>query len=645
MVLTSLIDFRSYPLNCVLKTLLLDKSTQRNIVFATKYHENCFEDSAITEEILLSLSSQYALQPRTAKALEQQTERTRKKAEVFTPSWLCAQMNGYCEEQLFGGVNPFFMMDGHAWHTHSEPIKFRKGLTWRQYVNLRWLELTCGEAPFLVSRYDTTTGEPIPIADRIGVLDRKLRVVNENASDEKEWHFWTKKAFQSVHGYEFQGDNLLIARINLLLTYVEHYQAKWGKNPTKDELNTIAIIIAWNIWQMDGLNGTAPFSAQDSEGKGIASLIGTSKNQVPCRVRDWSKLTSFPLNDIKKGNSNVKKFDFVIGNPPYQDETLGENKGYAPPVYNLFLDSAYEISDKVEMIHPARFLFNAGSTPKAWNEKMLSDEHLKIMFYEQDSSKVFSNTDIKGGVVISYRSRNDVYGMISTFTPYPVLNTILQKVKKSGLEGLSDIVFIQNRFNLPALYCDHPECKSSIGSKGKDSRFEKNIFSKIPLFIEEPQQGYIKTLGVYNNKRTFRYISADYVDFVHENLEKYKVVLPVANGSGEFGQALSSPFVEKPLEAYTRSFIGIGAFETENEANAALKYIKSKFARAMLSVLKVTQMNNKDVWQYVPLQDFTSSSDIDWSVSISAIDRQLYRKYGLNEEEITFIETNVKEMV
>lgn len=112
------------------------------------------------------------------------------------------------------------------------------------------------------------------------------------------------------------------------------------------------------------------------------------------------------------------KFDYIIGNPPYQDETLGENATYAPPIYHLFLDECYKISDCVELIHPARFLFDAGSTPKEWNRKMLSDEHLKALYYEQDSSKVFSNTDIKGGVVVTYRDKTENFGAIETFTAF-----------------------------------------------------------------------------------------------------------------------------------------------------------------------------------------------------------------------------------
>lgn len=342
-----------------------------------------------------------------------------------------------------------------------------------------------------------------------------------------------------------------------------------------------------------------------------------------------------------------KLFDFAIGNPPYNQEFSKDgNKTYASPIYHEFLDAAYSVADKVELIHPARCLFNAGSTPKAWNEKILQDPHFKVLRYEEDATKIFANTDIKGGIAITYHDDESDYGAIQVFTKYPELNAVLKKARPiDDSDSLMSVIYIQNRFNLGALLSDYPEYKSAIGSNGKDSRFEENIFVKIPLFIEkEVADDEVRTLGIYKNKRSWRNISKKYVDMVHENLEKYKVVVPVANGTGKFGQTLSTPVLEQPFEAYTRSFIGIGAFNTKFEAEAALKYIKTKFARTMLSILKVTQMTNKDVWKYVPLQDFTELSDINWKKSIHEVDIQLYRKYKLNKEEITFIETNVKEM-
>lgn len=339
------------------------------------------------------------------------------------------------------------------------------------------------------------------------------------------------------------------------------------------------------------------------------------------------------------------KFDFAIGNPPYQDTTTGENETFAPPVYNKFLDSAYQIADRVEMIHPARFLSNAGSTPKEWNKKMLDDEHLKILYYEQDSSKVFGNTDIKGGVTVTYRDLTKNYGAIEVFSPYDELRSINSKVSDISKASIKEIIYTQNRFNLDNLYLKHPEYKSVIGSAGKDRRFRNNIFEKIPSFLEKAaNESDIAVIGVIKNKRYWRYIDKELVDLEHENLMKWKVIVPRANGKGVLGEPLSSPIVLGPNQGYTQTFIGIGAFDTNYEADSLLKYIKSKFLRTMLSILKIDQHNERDTWAKIPLQDFTEKSDIDWSVSIANIDKQLYKKYGLSGKEITFIENNVKEM-
>ena len=150
-------------------------------------------------------------------------------------------------------------------------------------------------------------------------------------------------------------------------------------------------------------------------------------------------------------------------------------------------------------------------------------------------------------------------------------------------------------------------------------------------------------IGLIGTKRYIRWIKREYIK-THDNLEYYKVILPKSNGSGAIGEVLSTPLVGEPLVGHTQSFISIGKYKTCEEANNAMKYIKSKFARTLLGVLKITQDNKKNTWRYVPLQDCTPASDIVWSASVADIDRQLYKKYGLSEEEIEFIETHVKEM-
>lgn len=345
-----------------------------------------------------------------------------------------------------------------------------------------------------------------------------------------------------------------------------------------------------------------------------------------------------------------KLFDFAIGNPPYQEEFSSDgNKTYAAPVYNKFMDAAVEVATGVELIHPARFLFNAGSTPKAWNEKMLNNPHFKVLHYEEDASKVFANTDIKGGVAITYCDHSKTFGAIQVFTKYELLNTILKKIRNSNsFTSLSDIVVTRTAYRLTSkLHEDFPEAIHQL-SKGHAYDMSTNIFDRLPqvFFDKKPNDGneYSKILGRTGNTRSYKYIKRNYINDV-VNYDAYKIFLPKANGAGSFGEIISQPIIANPKTGSTETFLSIGKFENMEEAENCLKYIKCKLCRAMLGILKTTQDLTPDKWKYVPLQNFTSVSDIDWSRPISEIDQQLYKKYGLTDDEIDFIEKNVKEMV
>lgn len=337
------------------------------------------------------------------------------------------------------------------------------------------------------------------------------------------------------------------------------------------------------------------------------------------------------------------KFDFVIGNPPYQETKEDTSDA---PVYHYFMDNAFKIGKAVELITPARFLFNAGKTPKDWNEKILSNTHFKVIRYEQNSSDIFPNTDIKGGVAISYYDLSKKFGEIGVFSQFEQLRNISKKLRDTSLKnGIVDIIHLQNRFNLDKLYQDYPQFKNIISSNGNERRIVSSSFEKLPIFHnEKTSESEIKILGIVNsNSRQYRWVEQKYI-LDNGNLRKWKVLLPKSNGSGVIGEVLSTPLVGSPLVGYTQSFIGIGAFDSSEEANAVLKYVKSKFARCALGILKITQDNPPEKWKYVPLQDFTDKSDIDWLKSVREIDQQLYAKYGLSDDEIAFIERNVKEM-
>jgi type II restriction enzyme len=311
-----------------------------------------------------------------------------------------------------------------------------------------------------------------------------------------------------------------------------------------------------------------------------------------------------------------------------------------PPVYNKFMDAAYTVADKVELITPARFLFDAGYTPKEWNQKMLNDEHFKVLTYEPDASKVFSGPEIKGGVVVSYRDSSSYFGAIGVFTKYPELNAILRKVREQSGESMESIIAPTLSFKLSKLMLeDYP---NSIG------RLRTSAFTTLSeIFFEKrpkDNKDYVSMIGVLGNKRTYRYVRRDYLVDGSNTLDKWTYLMPNASGSGEFGEKLTTGVVAGPGIAFSQTFNAFGCFNEEQPTLNIEKYIKSKFARSMLGVLKITQHLSAPKWKYVPLQDFTGASDIDWSRSIPEIDQQLYKKYSLSDEEIEFIETHVKEM-
>jgi superfamily II DNA or RNA helicase len=350
--------------------------------------------------------------------------------------------------------------------------------------------------------------------------------------------------------------------------------------------------------------------------------------------------------ESNEGEGNIVKFSAVVGNPPYQ-ATI-EGRGDQPPIYHLFLEEAYKLSEKVAIIHPARFLFNAGLTPKPWNKKMLQDPHLKVEYFEQKSANVFANTDIKGGIAITYRDTGKNFGAINVFTSFPELNSILHKVESKGEPALSSEITGRGVYRLTSdALLDHPEIESlqSEGHKTDVGSGAFKILKDVILFDSKPSDGteYVRVIGLLEGARKYLWINRNHLSSP-ENFEKYKIIVPKANGSGAIGEVLSTPLIGEPLIGYTETFIGIGAYDTKGEAQAALKYIKSKFARTMLGVLKITQDNPRGKWAKVPAQDFTSDSDIDWSKSIANIDKQLYEKYGLDDNEINFIETRVKAM-
>lgn len=239
----------------LLQPLLSDRTTGESIRWVTNNYENLGEayksDSQITVDALLN--PEFSLVPRAMKKDSSKKERTKSKAEVATPFKIVKQMNDELDNEWFGGTV----------FGSNEKIEFPEGKIWKDYIESSRLEITCGEAPFMVSRYDASTGDYIRVENRSGLLDRKLRVIRENCVDLDDLCLYSFRALQSTYGYELLGDSLLIARLNALLDVKESIFDYYGKEIPMGLMGSAIEIITWNFWQMDGLSGKTPISGKD----------------------------------------------------------------------------------------------------------------------------------------------------------------------------------------------------------------------------------------------------------------------------------------------------------------------------------------------------------------------------------------------
>ena len=293
----------------LLQILLIDRTTNRNIIWGTDDYESLGKEYNSHYPILFELitgKNSNVIQPRILKTKESQDNRTKGKAEVFTPSWIRNSQNNLVDNAWFDRENVFNKETEKGWEPTTEKIQFpdKKDRTWQRYVDERRLEITCGEAPYLVSRYDTVSGEALKLKDRIGMLDRKMRVVSENTDNEIDWLKWSERAFQSVYGFEFQGDSLLIARENLLASYCDYMEDKLSRQPTDKELTNIAKIISWNLWQMDGLTYTIPYEKAVEATEQITLFDVKEKDkEYLCIIKDWRAKRIYTFQElINKGN-------------------------------------------------------------------------------------------------------------------------------------------------------------------------------------------------------------------------------------------------------------------------------------------------------------------------------------------------------
>lgn len=370
-------------------------------------------------------------------------------------------------------------------------------------------------------------------------------------------------------------------------------------------------------------------------------------------------------NGFWKGTTSKEmiNFDAVVGNPPYMETTDVSNR--QNPIYHYFYDIAEALSGLYTLISPARFLFNAGLTPATWNHKMLNDRHLQVTYYTSDSTTCFPNTAINGGVAILKRNTAEEHNPIVLFLPDENLRSIASKFDPTNPNNLKSIVFggrSDLKFNDVFLrdYPDSPkdrlsfiqQTRPAVLKLGPNEEYElkSSTFEALPYAFKDyvdDTSDYYHLLGIINNKRTWKYASKRYMSPRYpekNNIDKYKVFISEADGAaGQVGNPVPARIIGKseigrPGDSSTSSFISIGAFNTEVEATNCAKYLRTKFMRCLLGIQKITQHNPPSVWAYIPIQDFTSGSDINWSQSIELIDQQLYNKYGFDVFEISFIE-------
>lgn len=677
-----LIDFHAPEVQAVLETLLKDKSTGKNIIWATDppeelqtvMYEPVTDKSQITTQ-QLRLTHYEVVLPRMMKQTDTQQQRTRKKGEVFSPAWVCNKMNNALDADWFGALGAeesagqFTVELPQGWQTVETPVQFPvcKGRTpaWVQYVQSRRLEVTCGEAPFLASRYDAATGEMIPVARRIGVLDRKLRVVSENAATEDEWRKYATHAVQSTYGYEYQGDNLLLARVNLLLTYAEHLQACWQRKPTKEELQPIATIISWNLWQMDGLRLSVPGGKPqpETEQLDLFSMFGAAELQPPtvsCKVKNWRKGshgTAQNFETIQEGSTSMK-FDYVIGNPPYQEQTTSvvpktNGQVRSKSIFQYFQIEADKIATKASvLIYPgSRWIHRSGKGMADFGLKQINDVALRRIDFYPNSKEVFPGpVAIADGVSIVLKEKEkqtprfdyvyhnngecvslEMDNPGETLIPLNpsdafIVNKVEQFVNDNKLDYLHGKILSQKLF-------------------GIESDFVESNPNKVREYVSDADVDFSHEIKLFTNdkagkKGRAKWFVADrnVVSTSVKYIDEWQVVVSSANAGGQ--KRDNQIEIIDNHSAFGRARVALSSFTTKQEAVDFYNYARTYLVRFMFLM---TDEALTSLGKRVPdLMDYTENNPI---IDFSApLDNQLYQLVGLKPAEIKHIEDTINNL-
>lgn len=559
-----------------------------------------------------------AARPFSPSGLEDRSERrSRRKSlgEVFTPAWMCNLQNNRIDGCWFGAEPPFNRELPAGWRTEERPVPFSgvRGRRWQDYVTARRLEAACGQAPYLASRCDAATGAPIAVRDRIGLLDRKLRVVSENAPTERAWRCWAQRAFRSIYGYDCQADNLFRARVNLLRTYLDFYRDRFGGEAPLRAVRGIAEIVSRNLWRMDALS---------------------ERERAQCRLTVWSGRTAEerPLAEVG--------FDAIVGNPPYQRCDGGGTGDSAEPIYRHFVDAARAAApNALSMIVPARWM-KGGKGLVAFRGSMMRDTRIREVFDFEDCREVFRGLHIDGGVCAFLWERDydgpADYRYKPTGEP-PFLTrrflrerdsdtivrdarqlSVLDKVRRAGGPSFSEWVSSRKPFGFDSALFNRPDDYPGIE------------------FYDGPGADRVRIFGVKGNKggarRLSRYIDRRHVKRNREQIDRYKLFFSKA-----FTSTATVPpeiIAGRPGDLCTETFLQIGSWQSEREASACLDYVRTKFFRFLLRCSRHSLNISRKSFSSIPLPDLAQP----------LTDAELYARYHLDADEIAFIERTVAPM-
>ena len=622
----------------VLNRLLMDKTTGKNIIWATDSYSDRGKGYQRDQQMLFEqvIKSGF-LQPRILKSLDVQKERTKKNAEVYTPAWICNLMNNQIDQDWFDDKKGFNQQEDKNWIVNADHISFlnQDKKTWEEYVSRKVLEITCGEAPFLVSRYDSSTGNPIAIQDRVGLFDRKLRVVTENTNNFEDWYKWALKALKSTYGYEFQGDSLLIGRVNVYLTLLENAKEIWNQDLTVKQQEQIADIICWNLFQMDGLTDCIPvgvpvdqfvqptlfdsFDMEQSSDEGIS---------LPAIVNCWD--AKIRIREMKEGRrmSKEKHWGVIIGNPPYQESDGGYSSS-SLPVYNKFFEAAKSLDpDKIDMIMPARW-YCGGRGLDDFRKTMLEDKRIQevvdfenyrdvfpnlgglaggacYILWNKDKqthrTKIVNSNGKRGEDITLDRNLNEFPVLVRNNKSYPIVKKVFEQHKGRFMD---EVVSASKPFGLRTFY------------KPKDAGIPCQFVQKIGLKFADPK---------------------DVTDNL-ELLDKWKFLAPRSPiaGQTDFTKPVGfyydkNTHIAAPGTCCTESFIVLYASDNREEVESFKTYLFTKTVRFLLLQSVVSQDVTREKFRFVPALN---------SYSGVYTDKRLQEMWNLTNEEMEYIDTKI----